>query len=223
VRDIDVSQLFSKLSDEVVEYNHEAVINLVKELIERKVDPLQIIDEGLLPGIEIVKDKFEKLEYFLAELIFASEAVKDSINLLISTLPENEKNNLINGKVVIGTPKGDIHDVGKNIFATLLMASGFVVYDIGIDNHIDNFINKAKEVDADLIAMSCLMTTSMIQSKELLEDLVRLNLRDRFKVVLGGGAIQDTYAKTVGADGYSVDATGGVNIAKQLMEKNLRQ
>jgi len=223
VRDIDVSQLFSKLSDEVVEYNHEAVINLVKELIERKVDPLQIIDEGLLPGIEIVKDKFEKLEYFLAELIFASEAVKDSINLLISTLPENEKNNLINGKVVIGTPKGDIHDVGKNIFATLLMASGFVVYDIGIDNHIDNFINKAKEVDADIIAMSCLMTTSMIQSKELLEDLVRLNLRDRFKVVLGGGAIQEAYAKTVGADGYSVDATGGVNIAKKLMEKNLRQ
>lgn len=223
MRDIDVSQLFSKLSDEVVEYNHEAVINLVKELIERKVDPLQIINEGLLPGIEIVKDKFEKLEYFLAELIFASEAVKDSINLLISTLPENEKNNLINGKVVIGTPKGDIHDVGKNIFATLLMASGFVVYDIGIDNHIDNFINKAKEVDADIIAMSCLMTTSMIQSKELLEDLVRLNLRDRFKVVLGGGAIQEAYAKTVGADGYSVDATGGVNIAKQLMEKNIRQ
>lgn len=223
MRDIDLSQLFSMLSNEVVEYNHEAVINLVKELIERKVDPLQIIDEGLLPGIEIVKDKFEKLEYFLAELIFASEAVKDSINLLISTLPENEKKNLINGKVVIGTPKGDIHDVGKNIFATLLMASGFVVYDIGIDNHIDNFINKAKEVDADLIAMSCLMTTSMIQSKELLEDLVRLNLRDRFKVILGGGAIQEAYAKAVGADGYSVDASGGVSIAKQLMEKNLRQ
>ncbi len=216
---MDVSQLFSKLSDEVVEYNHDAVIDLVKELIGRGIDPLKIIDEGLLPGIEIVKDKFEKLEYFLPELIFASEAVKESINLLISTLPENEKNSLVNGKVVIGTPKGDIHDVGKNIFATLLMASGFEIYDIGIDNHIDSFIEKAKEVDADIIAMSCLMTTSMVQTKELMEDLVRLGLRDRFKVILGGGAIQASYAETIGADGYSVDAAGGVNMAKALVGK----
>lgn len=223
MHDIKVSQLFSQLSSEVVEYNHDRVIEIVKALIELKVDPLQIIDEGLLPGIEIVKDKFETLEYFLPELIFASEAVKDSISLLISTLPESEKNNLINGTVVIGTPKGDIHDVGKNIFATLLMASGFVVYDIGIDKHIDSFIEKAKEVDADIIAMSCLMTTSMVQSKELLEDLVRLNLRDRFKVILGGGAIQEAYANKLGADGYSVDAAGGVIIAKKLVEKNMRQ
>lgn len=219
MRNMDVSQLFSKLSDEVVEYNHDAVIDLVKELIGRGIDPLKIIDEGLLPGIEIVKDKFEKLEYFLPELIFASEAVKESINLLISTLPENEKNSLVNGKVVIGTPKGDIHDVGKNIFATLLMASGFEIYDIGIDNHIDSFIEKAKEVDADIIAMSCLMTTSMVQTKELMEDLVRLGLRDRFKVILGGGAIQASYAETIGADGYSVDAAGGVNMAKALVGK----
>lgn len=212
-----------ELSNAIIDYDQDKALDIVRDLISINVEPKTVIDEGLIPGIEIVKDKFEKLEYFLPELIFASEAVKESINLLISTLPETEKNNLINGKVVIGTPKGDIHDVGKNIFATLLMASGFVVYDIGIDNHIDNFINKAKEVDADIIAMSCLMTTSMIQSKELLEDLVRLNLRDRFKVVLGGGAIQEAYAKTVGADGYSVDATGGVNIAKKLMEKNLRQ
>lgn len=220
--DIIVRQLFSELSSEVVEYNHEAVINIVKKLITLKIEPLRIINEGLLPGIEIVKDKFDKLEYFLPELIFASEAVKDSISLLISTLPDNEKSQLIQGKVVIGTPKGDIHDVGKNIFATLLMASGFVIYDIGIDNHIDNFINKAKEVDADIIAMSCLMTTSMVQSKELVEDLVRLNLRDQFKVILGGGAIQDTYSKNVGADGYSVDAAGGVEVAKQLVLKNMR-
>ena len=216
---MDVSQLFSKLSDEVVEYNHDAVIDLVKALIGRGIDPLKIIDEGLLPGIEIVKDKFEKLEYFLPELIFASEAVKESINLLISTLPENEKSSLVNGKVVIGTPKGDIHDVGKNIFATLLMASGFEIYDIGIDNHIDSFIEKAKEVDADIIAMSCLMTTSMVQTKELIEDLVRLGLRDRFKVILGGGAIQASYAETIGADGYSLDAAGGVNMAKALVGK----
>lgn len=216
---MDVSQLFSKLSGEVVEYNHDAVIELVKELIARGVDPLRIIDEGLLPGIEIVKDKFEKLEYFLPELIFASEAVKESIDLLISNLPENEKSSLVNGKVVIGTPKGDIHDVGKNIFATLLMASGFEIYDIGIDNHIDSFIEKAKEVNADIIAMSCLMTTSMVQTKELIEDLVRLGLRDRFKVILGGGAIQASYAETIGADGYSVDAAGGVNMAKALVGK----
>lgn len=218
-----INEKLIELSDAIVDYDQDKALDIVRELISISIEPKIIIDNGLIPGIEIVKNKFEKLEYFLPELIFASEAVKECIGLLISTLPENEKNNLINGKVVIGTPKGDIHDVGKNIFATLLMASGFVVYDIGIDNHIDNFINKAKEVDADLIAMSCLMTTSMVQSKELLEDLVRLGIRDRFKVILGGGAIQEVYAMSVGADGYSVDASGGVSIAKQLMEKNLRQ
>jgi len=218
-----IDQKLIELKNAIVEYDQDKTLDLVQQLITLQVDPRKIIDDGLLIGIEIVKDKFEKLEYFLPELIFASEAMKAAIDVLIESLPQERRDELIGGSVVIGTPKGDIHDVGKNIFATLLLASGFVVYDIGIDNHIDNFIHKAKEVNADIIAMSCLMTTSMIQSKELIEDLVRLNLRDRFKVILGGGAIQENYASKVGADGYSVDASGGVDIAKQLVQKNMRQ
>lgn len=212
-----VKQRLAQLAAAVVDYRHDEVLSLVRQLIELGLEPQRVIDEGLLPGIEIVKGKFETLEYFLPELIFASEAVKESIQLLIETLPVSEKNSLIQGRVVIGTPKGDIHDVGKNIFATLLMASGFEVYDIGIDRDLDSFIEKAKEVKADIIAVSCLMTTSMVQTKELIEDLIRLNLRDQFKILLGGGAIQESYALQVGADGYSVDAAGGVNVAKGLI------
>lgn len=208
----------TELASAVVSYDRERTIEIVKELLGLTIDPKKIVDEGLLTGVEVVKEKFDKLEYFLPELIFASEAVKDSIEIIIKELPAKRKEELIRGKVVIGTPKGDIHDVGKNIFATLLMASGFIVYDIGIDKHIDSFIEKAKEVNADIIAVSCLMTTSLVQQKELIEDLIRLGVRDRYKVIVGGGAVQENYAKAIGADGYSEDAASGVTMTKALLE-----
>ena len=132
-----IEEKLKALTDAIVVYDQTQTIELVKSLLALNVEPKKIIDDGLLIGIEIVKDKFEKLEYFLPELIFASEAMKASIDLLIESLPQHRKDELISGSVVIGTPKGDIHDVGKNIFGTLLMASGFKVYDIGIDKHID--------------------------------------------------------------------------------------
>lgn len=213
----DLNEKMKELSDAVIVYDRDKTIEIVKELIDSGVEAKRIINDGLLAGIEVVKDKFDKLEYFLPELIFASEAIKESIDLLIENLPDKEKEELICGSVVIGTPKGDIHDVGKNIFATLLMASGFRVYDIGIDKHVDSFIEKAKEVNADIIAVSCLMTTSLIQQKELIEDLIRIGVRDKYKVILGGGAVNEAWAKAIGADGYTVDAASGVSMAKALL------
>lgn len=215
----DIAELLKNLAESVILYDKDETIKIVKELLNLGVEPKRIINDGLLVGIEVVKEKFDTLEYFLPELIFASEAVKASIDLIVDKLPENEKEEFIYGKIVIGTPKGDIHDVGKNIFSTLLIASGFKVYDIGIDKHIDNFIEKAKEVNADIIAMSCLMTTSLIQQKELIEDLIRLGIRDKYKVILGGGAVQESWVNKIGADGYAIDAAGGVNLAKSLLEK----
>lgn len=213
----NINEKLKELSEAVIVYDKDKTIEVVKELLNLGLEPKKIINDGLLVGIEVVKEKFDKLEYFLPELIFASEAIKASIDLIIEKLPEDEKEELICGRVVIGTPKGDIHDVGKNIFATLLMASGFKVYDIGIDKHIDSFIEKAKEVNADIIAISCLMTTSLVQQKELIEDLTRLGIRDKYKVILGGGAVQENWANKIGADGYTVDAGTGVTMAKSLL------
>lgn len=215
----NINEKLKELSEAVIVYDKDKTIEVVKELLNLGLEPKKIINDGLLVGIEVVKGKFDKLEYFLPELIFASETIKASIDLIIEKLPEDEKEELICGRVVIGTPKGDIHDVGKNIFATLLMASGFKVYDIGIDKHIDSFIEKAKEVNADIIAISCLMTTSLIQQKELIEDLIRLKIRDKYKVILGGGAVQENWADKIGADGYAVDAGAGVSMAKSLLGK----
>ncbi|WZL73017.1 cobalamin-dependent protein [Clostridiaceae bacterium 35-E11] len=215
----NIEEKLKALSEAIIIYDKEQTLEIVKELIDAKLPPKKIIHEGLLVGIEVVKERFDRLEYFLPELIFASEAIKVGIDLIIENLPQDEKEDLICGKVVIGTPKGDIHDVGKNIFATLLMASGFTVYDIGIDKPIDSFIEKAKEVDADIIAISCLMTTSLIQQKELIEDLIRLGLRDQYKIMLGGGAVQDSWAQQIGADGYSISAASGVSLAKDLVKR----
>ncbi|KGK85991.1 cobalamin-dependent protein [Clostridium sp. HMP27] len=215
----NINEKLKELSEAVIVYDKDKTIEVVKELLSLELEPKKIINDGLLVGIEVVKDKFDKLEYFLPELIFASEAIKASIDLIIEKLPENEREELICGRVVIGTPKGDIHDVGKNIFATLLMASGVKVYDIGIDKHIDSFIEKAKEVNADIIAISCLMTTSLIQQKELIEDLIRLGIRDKYKIILGGGAVQENWANKIGADGYAVDAGTGVTMTKSLLRR----
>lgn len=215
----ELDKKLKELSESVIIYDKKTTLDIVRELLALGAEPKKIINEGLLPGIEVVKDKFDKLEYFLPELIFASEAITESINLIINSMSEKDKTDLILGTVVIGTSKGDIHDVGKNIYATLLIASGFKVYDIGISKDIDSFIEKANEVNADIIALSCLMTTSIIQQKELIQDLIRLGLRDKYKVLVGGGAVTESWASSIGADGYAVDAASGVTLAKTLVKE----
>lgn len=214
-----IENKLDSLCESVILYDKDKAIKLVSELIALNIESKKIINEGLLKGIEVVKEKFENLEYFLPELIFASEVINSSIDLIIKRIPEDERQDLLCGTIVIGTTKGDIHDVGKSIFATLLTASGFTVYDIGIDKHIDAFIEKAEDVKADIIAVSCLMTTSLIQQKELIEDLKRLGLRNKYKIMVGGGAVNELWAEQIGADGYSVDAASGVEVAKSLLKE----
>lgn len=209
--------LMKGLSDAVVSYNKEKAIEITDILINKELDSFSIINEGLIPGMDVIRQKFNVLECFLPELIIAAEIIEACIDLILKSMSDEKKSLLIQGKVVIGTPKGDIHDVGKNIFSTMLIASGFIVYDIGIDKTIDDFINKARETDADIIAMSCLMTTSLVQLKEIVEDLERLNIKDKYKVMVGGGAVQSGWAYDIGADGYSKDASDGVSIAQKLM------
>ncbi len=206
-----------EISEAVKAFDKEKSARLVEELVDKGIKPQTIIQDGLIVGIDFVIEKFKTLEYFLPQLIFASEAVQSGIDVLLKNLDENERKKLIKGKVVIGTTKGDIHDVGKNIFATLLIASGYEVYDIGIDNSIDDFIHRAEEVEADIIAISCLMTTSLAQLKELINDLNRLDVRLKYKVIIGGGAVQKNFADEIGADGYAQEASDGVKLCREIL------
>ena len=190
----------------------------MRVLVEKEVEPKKIIRDGLIIGIDYVIGKFKTLEYFLPQLIYASEAVQSGIDVLLENLDSDSRKELIKGKVVMGTTRGDIHDVGKNIFSTLLTASGYEVIDLGIDKSIDDFIDRAEDVGADIIAISCLMTTSLAQLKELVQDLKRLNVRNKYKVIVGGGAVQREFAEEIGADGYALEASDGVELCRKILE-----
>ncbi len=205
------------LSEYIVNYDKSNALKVVYSLLEDKCSYAEIINDAILNGMDIIKDKFEKLDIFLPELILASDIAKEIISILFSKLSDAERKSFTKGRVVIGTPKGDIHDIGKNIFATMLIASGYEVYDIGISKDIDDFINRAKETKADIIAVSCLMTTSLVQLRELIEDMNRLKIRDKYKVIFGGGAVTDSFACEVQADGYSISAGEGVIMVKELL------
>jgi methylmalonyl-CoA mutase cobalamin-binding domain/chain len=200
--------------------NVTAVQNLTGVLLEKGVGWEKILNEGLLPGIDRVREKFDQLEAFLPDMVFASDAIHAGVEKIKNSIPESDRKKFQRGTVVIGTVKGDIHDVGKTIVATLLAAFGFEVYDLGIDVSSEAFIDRAKDLKADLIYLSCLMTTALARQREVIEDLVRLGLRDQFKVFVGGGAVTTEWARQVGADGYGSDANEAVELAMSYVMKD---
>jgi methylmalonyl-CoA mutase cobalamin-binding domain/chain len=214
----NIEKTLFDISEAVKAFDKEKTAKLVRALVEKEVEPKKIIRDGLIIGIDYVIGKFKTLEYFLPQLIYASEAVQSGIDVLLENLDSDSRKELIKGKVVIGTTRGDIHDVGKNIFSTLLTASGYEVIDLGIDKSIDDFIDRAEDVGADIIAISCLMTTSLAQLKELVQDLKRLNVRNKYKVIVGGGAVQREFAEEIGADGYALEASDGVELCRKILE-----
>ena len=162
-------------------------------------------------------EAFGRGEAFLPELVMAGEAMKAAVTTLDPELKKRGTERKMLGKVVIGTVEGDIHEIGKSLVATMLGASGFEVYDLGVDVSIDKLIGTALEVNADIIAMSALLTTTMVKQKEVIEELEKEGLRQRVKVMVGGAPVTRDWVQSIGADGFSEDAIGAVMIAKQLM------
>jgi dimethylamine corrinoid protein len=189
---------------------------LTDQLLRGGADWKEILNRALLKGVNRVREKFDSLEVFLPDLIFASDAVRAGIERIKASIPESEKGVFRKGVAVIGTVEGDIHDVGKTIVATLLSAYGFDVHDLGIDVNSDQFIERVRSLRADLLLLSCLMTTTLARQREVIEDLVRLGLREKVKVLVGGGAATPEWAKEIGADGYGADASEAVDLAVQL-------
>jgi corrinoid protein of di/trimethylamine methyltransferase len=203
----------------IVEGNKGEAVQLAQRAITEKMDLNEVIEKGYMPGIQKVGQLWEEGEYFLPELITSAECMKAAMKIM---QPELEKAHIdvrSAGKIVIGTVEGDIHDIGKNLVASILSANGFDVVDLGADVKLETFIEKAEEVNANLICLSALLTTTMTGQKKLIELLKEKGLFGRFKVMVGGAPVNQKWADDIGADGYSENALTAVGAAKKLVEE----
>lgn len=211
------TSLINELKEAVLSYDLDMLVNTVKKNLEKGVSALDIIN-ALTVVLREVGDKFQAGDLFLAELVAIAENVKTAISEVLE--PElkkigGERKSL--GKVVIGTVHGDIHDIGKNIVASMLFAAGFEVYDLGKDVPVEEFVGRAREVNADIIAMSALLSTTLPVQREVIEKLSREGLKEKIKVMVGGAPVTKEWAEEIGADGYGEDAIEAVRVAKTLL------
>ena len=188
---------------------------LAEQTLAENKDVNEIID-AFSEAIRHAGDLFEEGEYFLPELMRSAEAMKAAMKILEPSLSSDGQTKKL-GTVVIGTIEGDIHDIGKTLVASMLSAEGFEVYDLGADVSVDDFITKALEVDANLICISALLTTTMVGQKKLIDTLKEKGIRDKFKVLIGGAPVTSTWTNEIGADGSAENAISAVKLAKKLV------
>ena len=207
-----------ELIQAVTELEEKKSYSLVKALLDEGVNPKEIIDM-LRKGVEVVGERFNKKEYFLTELVMAGEIFQQSAKIIETATKDETKTTESLGVVVIGTVKGDVHDIGKNIFVTLLQAAGFDVHDLGVDIAAEKFIGKVKETKADIVGYSGLLTVAIESMKETTEALISAGLREKVKIIIGGLPVDEMWMKEVGADAYTDNAFEGVKILTNWMRE----
>jgi 5-methyltetrahydrofolate--homocysteine methyltransferase len=207
----DLKQLY----DAVVNGDAKATHSLTQQAIQEGVDPLKLVNEYMIPAMDEVGRRFEANEYFVPELLISARAMKASLDIIRPLLIA--RGDKPAGTVAIGTVKGDLHDIGKNLVASLLEGGGFEVIDLGVNVPPEKFIQTVKEKNANIIAMSALLTTTMPAMRSTIEALKQAGVRDQVKVLIGGAPITQKYADEIGADGYSENAVGAVALAKKAV------
>jgi corrinoid protein of di/trimethylamine methyltransferase len=210
-------ELFAKMAQSIIDGDAEEAARLAAESIAAGEDPLAAIASGYVLGVNQVGEAFANGEAFLPELVMAGEAMKAAVTMLEPEMARRGTQRQMLGKVVLATVEGDIHEIGKSLVGTMLSASGFQVYDLGVDVATAKIVAKAREVGADVVALSALLTTTMVKQKEVVEALAKEGLHGRVKVMVGGAPVTRDWVQKIGADGYSEDAIGAVNVAKQLV------
>ncbi|MBO8130628.1 MAG: corrinoid protein [Candidatus Marinimicrobia bacterium] len=214
---MDKSDLFKRMAKAVLLGDKEVSSTAVKKALELGFTPNEILEKALIPGIRKAGDLYEKGNYFLPELIACANAMKSSFEILKPIIENSGKRVNNYGKVVIGTVEGDIHDIGKTLVSVMLGTSGFEVIDLGADVPTNRFIEEGINNNARIICLSALLTTTMLKQRELIETLVKENLRDKFKVIVGGAPVTAEWAESIGADGYGKNAVEAVIIAEKLI------
>lgn len=208
-------ELLEALKSAIVEIDAEKAKEVASKIVDKKFDPLKAIRYSIAEAAKIVGNRFEDGEIFLPHLVMAGDIMEEIGAILEKNIPSEQIQR--KKRIVIATVQGDMHSVGKNLVAVMLRAGGFEVHDLGVDVMSTVIIQRAKEINADMIALSSLLTTTMPYQKEVIDDLKSMGLRERFKVMIGGGPVTRQYAELIGADGYGKDAVEAVEEAKKLL------
>jgi 5-methyltetrahydrofolate--homocysteine methyltransferase len=209
---VDLKQIY----EYTVNGNAPKVKELTQQALDEGVAPSEIVTKYLIPAMSEVGDRFERNEFYVPELLIAARAMQGGLAILKPLLADTDLKPT--GKVVIGTVKGDLHDIGKNLVSMMLQGAGFEIVDLGVDVSPDKFIDAVKESKAQAIALSALLTTTMPSMKTTIDALKAAGLRDEVKVVIGGAPVTQRYADEIGADGYAPDANSAVRKTKELLQ-----
>ncbi len=208
-------EFLAELSRCVVEMEDDDISAVAEDYAVHGYAPLDGILDGLVDGMNKAADLYEREEYFIPELLICSNAMYNGLDVLRPLLPQEEKNS--KSKIVIGVVKGDTHDIGKNLVKIMLESAGYEMIDLGRDVAVDDFISTAKEQGAEVIALSTLMSTSMVNMEKVIQGLEAAGIRDQVKVIVGGAPISPAFAEKIGADGYSANAVEAVKLVDRLL------
>jgi corrinoid protein of di/trimethylamine methyltransferase len=212
-------ELFAAMRQSVVDGAPQTAAELARHALARGIAPLAAIDRGFLPGLHHVGEEYGRRAMFLPDMMAASEAMKAAVSVLDPVLKQQGDARTNLGTVVLGTARGDIHEIGKTLVGLILSAHGFQVHDLGVDVAAETFAAKAGELGADVVGVSALLTTTMGGQQAVIAELARAGLRPRVKVIIGGAPVTRQWAEQIGADGFGKDAVGAVALVKRLLEK----
>lgn len=211
---MSADKVFKQLQDSILKCDSAAAVSAAKAAIQAEMDPLQAIEKGLVPAIEQVGARFEKMEIYLPELMLAGDAMKSALELLLPLVPKGQKTS--KATVVMGTVQGDVHEIGKNIVSSLLMAGGFDVVDLGVNVKTSVFADEARSRGAKIIGASALMSSTVGSQKDIVDYLSASGERRKRAVLVGGGPTTNEWAKEIGADGWGKDAVSAVKLANRF-------
>lgn len=213
-------QIYKAMAQSIIDGDRKGAADLAAESISSGIDPLDAINKGFVVGVKQVGDEFSCGNAFIPELVVSGAAMKSAMDVLEPEIARRGTEQASLGVIVLGTIEGDIHDIGKNLVSTMLSAYGFEVYDLGVDVPAKQMVEKAREVNADIVAVSALLTTTMMQQKKVIDMLIEEGMRDNVKVLVGGAPVDASWVQEIGADGYGDDAIQAVEAAKKLLSIN---
>lgn len=206
---------FEVIAQSIIEGNEQTALTSVQSMIDGGTAPLSIINDGLMAGMNVVGEKFKVGDMFVPEVLMAARAMNAGIELVKPLINDEDMPN--EGTVVIGTVKGDLHDIGKNLVGMMMESAGFKIINVGVDVSTDKFIEAVKENDAKIVAMSAMLTTTMVYMKKVIEAMEEEGIRDKVKFMIGGAPVTAKYAEEIGADLYTVDASSAAEEGKILV------